>query len=156
MSRRGSAHKKRKVMPDSIYKSVLVSKLINRVMLSGKKSIAEKIVYGALEDLGNKLNKEPLIILKKAMEHAKPYVEIQSRKIGGATYQVPVGISEDRQISIALHWIVAAIRSQSGRSSIKRLSGEILDLYNETGKVMKKKEQVHKTADANKAFGHLH
>ncbi len=145
---------KREILPDPIYNSVIVTKFINGVMLTGKKSIAEKIFYGAMEQIAEKTGEEPLKIFKAALENVAPTVEVKSRRIGGATYQVPIEVSKDRRNTLAIRWIVSHAR-QRGEKTIKdRLVGELLDANNNRGGAVRNKENVHRMADANKAFAH--
>ena len=154
MSRRHRATK-RKVEPDIRYNSPLVAHLVNVVMKSGKKNIAQRIVYGAFEKVSEKLDKgNPVDLLLGAMENARPRLEVKSRRVGGATYQVPVEISFERQESVALRWLVAAANARKGMPMHDALAAEIVDAYNNTGGVVKKKEDTHKMAEANKAFAH--
>ncbi len=155
MSRRHRATK-RKVDPDIRYNSPLVAHLVNVVMKSGKKNIAQRIVYGAFEKVSAKLDKgNPVDLLLGAMENARPRLEVKSRRVGGATYQVPVEISFERQESVALRWLVGAASSRKGITMVDALANEIVDAYNNTGVVVKKKEDTHKMAQANRAFAHL-
>jgi len=155
MSRRRKATK-RKIIPDPRYDSTLVGRLINILMISGKKSIAQKIVYGTFEKISEELEKgDPIDILLTAMENARPKLEIKSRRLGGSTYQVPVEVSFERQQSLALRWFVEAASKSKGKSTINSLSREILDAYNNTGSVVKKKDDIHRMAQANRAFAHL-
>jgi small subunit ribosomal protein S7 len=142
--------------PDARYNSALVTHLINVIMKSGKKTIAERIVYGAFERVSEKLQKgDPVDLLMGALENARPKLEVKSRRVGGATYQVPVEISFERQESLALRWIVDAAGSRKGIAMREALASEIIDAYNNTGTVVKKKEDTHKMAQANRAFAHL-
>jgi small subunit ribosomal protein S7 len=145
---------KRKIIADPIYNDELITKLVNRVMLDGQKSKAQKIVYGALEVLKEKTGEEAVEAFHKAIENVKPLVEVRSRRIGGATYQVPFEVPERRALSLALRWIVTSARTKQGRPMIERLSQELLDAYNGVGAAVKRKDDVHKMADANKAFAH--
>jgi len=155
MSRRHRATK-RKITPDPRYNSPLVAHLVNVVMFDGKKSLAERIVYGAFEKVSEKLEKgDPVDLLIGALENARPRLEVKSRRVGGATYQVPVEISYERQESLALRWIVSAASSRKGTTMRDSLANEIIDAYNNTGGVVKKKEDTHKMAQANRAFAHL-
>ncbi|MCC5025683.1 MAG: 30S ribosomal protein S7 [Candidatus Synoicihabitans palmerolidicus] len=155
MSRRHRATK-RKVIPDVRYNSPLVAHLVNVVMLDGKKNLAERIVYGAFEKVSEKLEKgDPVDLLIGAIENARPRLEVKSRRVGGATYQVPVEISYERQESLALRWIVTAASGRKGSTMRDALANEIIDAYNNTGGVVKKKEDTHKMAQANRAFSHL-
>jgi small subunit ribosomal protein S7 len=155
MSRRRRATH-RPTVPDIRYNSALVTHLINVIMKSGKKTVAERIVYGAFERVSEKLQKgDPVDLLMGAMENARPKLEVKSRRVGGATYQVPVEISFERQESLALRWIVDAAGSRKGITMRDALASEIIDAYNNTGSVVKKKEDTHKMAQANRAFAHL-
>ena len=155
MSRRHRATK-RKVQPDVRYNSPLVAHLVNMVMFDGKKNLAERIVYGAFEKVSEKLEKgDPVDLLIGALENARPRLEVKSRRVGGATYQVPVEISYERQESLALRWIVGAASGRKGVTMRDALANEIIDAYNNTGGVVKKKEDTHKMAQANRAFAHL-
>jgi len=154
MSRRRRATK-RKVVPDPIYKSELISKFINRVMIQGKKSVAQKIIYQSLEKFAKKVEEEnPLEAFEKAIENAKPQLEVKSRRIGGATYQVPIEIPADRRVAMAMKWIITSSRGKSGRGMIDALVMELSDCYNNQGTTIKKKEDTHRMAEANKAFAH--
>ena len=155
MSRRHRAQK-RETIPDIRYNSPLVAHLINVIMGRGKKSLAQRIVYGAFERVSEKLGKgDPVDLMIGALENARPRLEVKSRRVGGATYQVPVEISYERQESLALRWIVAAADSRKGQTMQDALAAEIVDAYNNTGTVVKKKEDTHKMAQANRAFAHL-
>ncbi|ACJ75656.1 30S ribosomal protein S7 [Thermosipho africanus H17ap60334] len=145
----------RKVPPDPIYNDVLVSKLINRVMWDGKKSIAQKIVYKAMEYLSEKTKKDPLEALHQAIDNVRPLVEVRPRRVGGATYQVPIEVEEPRKTSLALRWIVEAARSKKGRPMAEKLGEELVNAFNNTGTAIKKKEDVHRMAEANRAFAHF-
>lgn len=154
MSRRRRADK-REHSPDPRYNSTLVSHLINVIMLDGKKSIAQAIVYGAFEKVSETLGKgDPIDLLLGALENIRPKLEVKSRRVGGTTYQVPLEISFDRQQSLAFRWIVTAARSRRG-SMRENLAAEIVDAYNNTGSVVKKKDDTHRMAQANRAFAHL-
>jgi len=155
MSRRHRAEK-REAIPDIRYNSPLVAHLINVIMERGKKSLAQRIVYGAFERVSEKLGKgDPVDLMIGALENARPRLEVKSRRVGGATYQVPVEISYERQESLALRWIVAAADARKGQTMQDALAAEIVDAYNNTGTVVKKKEDTHKMAQANRAFAHL-
>lgn len=155
MSRRRRAEK-RPVTPDPRYNSTLVAGLINIVMGQGKKSLAQRIVYGAFERVSEKLEKgDPVDLLLGSLENARPKLEVKSRRVGGATYQVPVELSYERQQSLALRWMVAAARARRGMSMREALATEIIDAYNNTGTVVKKKEDTHRMAQSNRAFAHL-
>ncbi len=156
MPRKGAV-KPREIMPDPIYRDVLVHKLINKVMVDGKKSVAEKIVYGAMQILAEKTGDQPLEALHKAIENIKPILEVRPRRVGGATYQVPMEVPPRRQVSLALRWLVEAARSRSGKGNytlLEKLSNELLDAYHNKGNAIKKKEDTHRMAEANKAFAH--
>jgi len=155
MSRRHRAEK-RETIPDIRYNSPLVAHLINVIMERGKKSLAQRIVYGAFERVSEKLGKgDPVDLMIGALENARPRLEVKSRRVGGATYQVPVEISYERQESLALRWIVDAADGRKGQTMQDALAAEIVDAYNNTGTVVKKKEDTHKMAQANRAFAHL-
>ncbi|MBI2496388.1 MAG: 30S ribosomal protein S7 [Opitutaceae bacterium] len=155
MSRRRRATH-RPTVPDVRYNSALVTHLINVIMKSGKRTLAERIVYGAFERVSEKLQKgDPVDLLMGAMENARPKLEVKSRRVGGATYQVPVEISFERQESLALRWIVDAANGRKGIPMREAIAAEIIDAYNNTGSVVKKKEEMHKMAQANRAFAHL-
>jgi small subunit ribosomal protein S7 len=155
MSRRRRATH-RPTVPDVRYNSALVTHLINVIMKSGKRTLAERIVYGAFERVSEKLQKgDPVDLLMGAMENARPKLEVKSRRVGGATYQVPVEISFERQESLALRWLVNAATGRKGTPMREAIAAEIIDAYNNTGSVVKKKEEMHKMAQANRAFAHL-
>jgi small subunit ribosomal protein S7 len=154
MSRRRQAEK-RKIEPDPVYNSVILEKLINMVMQGGKKSLARRIVYGAVERLATQLKSEsPLESFMQALENAKPTLEVKSRRIGGATYQVPIEIAENRRLALALRWIIKNSRAKVGRTMLEGLSQELYDCYNNQGSTIKKKDDTHRMAEANKAFAH--
>jgi len=154
MSRRNIS-KKRFPEPDSIYNSYLVSLLVSRILKSGKKTVAEKIVNGAFEIIKTKTNEDPLIIFEKAIQNASPVVEVKARRIGGSTYQVPIEVNGFRATNLSLRWIISYARHRVGRSMSIKLATEIIDTANEIGNTIKKKEETHKMADANKAFAHF-
>jgi len=152
MSRRRRAVK-RDIQPDPIYNSYTLAKFINKMMISGKKSIARNIVYKALEQFAKKVKADDIITaFEQALENAKPVLEVKSRRIGGATYQVPVEIPADRRNSMAMKWIIFHGRTKAGRSMVEGLSQELVDCFNNQGATIKKKEEVHKMAEANRAF----
>ncbi|MBL8995527.1 MAG: 30S ribosomal protein S7 [Spirochaetia bacterium] len=153
MSRRKEA-KKRAISPDPIHGSELVTRFINRMMYDGKKGASEKIFYDALEAIKAKLNQDGIEVFQKAVENVKPHVEVKSRRVGGATYQVPVEVSPERQRTLAIRWMVTYSRLRSERGMSNKLSAEILDAFNNTGASIKKREDVFKMAEANKAFAH--
>ena len=155
MSRRHRAVK-RPITPDPRYNSTLVASLINFVMKSGKKTVAQRIVYGAFERVSEKRGKgDPIDLLLGALENARPKLEVKSRRVGGATYQVPVEISFERQQSLAFRWMLSTARNRKGVSMREALADEIVDAYNNTGAVVKKKDETHRMAQANRAFAHL-
>ncbi|WP_129409930.1 30S ribosomal protein S7 [Marinitoga lauensis] len=145
---------KRPVTPDPIYNDTLVSKLVVRIMKDGKKTVAQSIVYGAFDIIKEKLEKDPLEVYHQAVENVRPLIEVRPRRVGGATYQVPFEVPEDRAISLALRWIVKAARDKSGRPMKEKLAQELIDAYNGVGAAVKKRDDVHKMAEANKAFAH--
>ncbi|MDR2663816.1 MAG: 30S ribosomal protein S7 [Treponema sp.] len=144
----------RGILPDPKYNSVVVSKFVNRMMWEGKRSVVLRIVHQALSTLQSKTEKEPLEVFLKALDNVKPVIEVKSRRVGGATYQVPVEIRESRREALGMRWIINAARSRSGHGMGDRLAAELLDAYNNTGTAFKKKEDTHKMAEANKAFAH--
>ncbi|MGH8529826.1 MAG: 30S ribosomal protein S7 [Nevskiales bacterium] len=155
MSRRKNAEP-RKVLPDPKYKSEQLTKFINMVMESGKKAIAEKIVYGALDEIGTKKGAEQALgVLEGALDNVRPSVEVKSRRVGGATYQVPVEVRQVRRNTLAMRWLIEAARSRGEHGMDKRLAGELLDASEHRGAAVKKREDTHKMADANKAFAHF-
>ena len=153
MARRRVAAK-REVLPDPKYKSQLLAKFINMVMVSGKKSIAEKIIYGALDEVVGKRGGDPIETLEGALENVRPAVEVKSRRVGGATYQVPVEVRPARRNTLAMRWLIEASRKRSEKTMALRLAGELLDAAEEKGSAVKKKEDTHRMAEANKAFAH--
>lgn len=153
MPRKGPA-KKREIIPDPVHGNRLLQRLINRVLIQGKKSVAEKIVYGALSIVEQKSNRKGIEIFEDAMKNVMPAVEVKPRRVGGATYQVPVEVRSDRRISLALRWIVTNSRKRSGNTMTERLAAELLDAANNTGASVKKKEDGYKMAQANQAFAH--
>jgi len=155
MSRRRKAVK-RPTMPDPRHGSPLVSTLINAVMLSGKKALAQRIVYGAIEKMAEKLEKgNPVDLVLGALENIRPKIEVKSRRVGGATYQVPIEVPYERQQSLAFRWVVRAASARKGAPMSDSLASELIDAYNNTGSVVKKREETHKMAQANRAFAHL-
>jgi len=141
-------------MPDPVYNSPLVTKFINGLMEGGKKSNAEKIFYNALLQVGEKVGEDPLKAFKRAIENVRPQVEVKSRRVGGSTYQVPLEVPQERRGSLAIRWIVGAARSRGEKTMIDRLSGELLDAANNRGNAVKKKDDVHRMAEANTALAH--
>jgi len=153
MSRRHAAVK-RDVNPDAKYGNIVVMKFMNSLMYDGKKSIAENVVYGAMEQLQEKTKKEALEAFLEAINNVKPTVEVRSRRVGGATYQVPVEVRPERQQALAIRWIISAARGRSEKTMEERLFGELQDAFNNRGTAIRKKEDTHRMADANKAFAH--
>lgn len=154
MSRRRNA-KKRCILQDSIYNSSLVSMIINRILLKGKKSLAQRIFYQVMINIKDTSQQDPLEVLKKAILNVTPVVEVKSRRVGGATYQVPTEVSPERGNTLALRFIVKSARKRPGKTMVTKLGNEILDAYNNVGNSVKKKEEIHKMAEANKAFSTL-
>jgi small subunit ribosomal protein S7 len=144
----------RKITPDSKYNNVIVSKFVNRMMWEGKRSVSMRIIHDAMGIIQGKIDKEPLEVFLKALDNVKPMIEVKSRRVGGATYQVPVEIRETRREALGMRWIIGAARKRSGRGMCDRLAAELMDAYNSTGTAFKKKEDTHKMAEANKAFAH--
>jgi small subunit ribosomal protein S7 len=153
MSRRHRAVK-RKVLPDARYGNVVVTKFINAMMYEGKKSVAEKIVYDALDNLGKKAKQSSLEVFQAALDNVKPAVEVRSRRVGGATYQVPVEVRQDRAMALSMRWLIDAARARKEHTMQDKLSNELLDAFNNRGTAIKKREDTHRMADANKAFSH--
>ncbi|MFN9000978.1 MAG: 30S ribosomal protein S7 [Holosporales bacterium] len=153
MSRRRAAEK-REVLPDPKYKDPVVSKFMNCVMLQGKKSVAESIVYGALTTIQNRTGKDPVEIFHEALSNVRPMVEVRSRRVGGATYQVPVEVRNDRASALSIRWIIDAARKRGERTMTDRLSAELLEAAQNRGAAVKKREETHRMAEANKAFAH--
>lgn len=154
MSRRKSANK-REILPDPVYNDVIVAKFVNKMMWQGKKTLAQTAVYKALDELRNKVAaEEPLTVFKKALENCKPNLEVRSRRVGGATYQVPVDVRPSRRLALAMKWLIDYSRERGEKSMSQRLANELADAYNNRGNAIKKKEDVHRMAEANKAFSH--
>ena len=153
MSRRRAAEK-RKILPDPKYKDLVVAKFTNSLMLDGKKSTAERIIYGAFDQMEKKSGQDPVKTFHEAIENVKPSVEVRSRRVGGATYQIPVEVRNIRRQALAIRWIVDLARKRSENTMVERLSGELLDAANNRGSAVKKREDAHKMAEANKAFSH--
>ena len=149
------AFKRHKINPDRVYQDVQVQQMINKVMKEGKKTTAQKIVYGAFDAIKEKTKKEPLEVFKKAVENASPLLEVKPKRIGGATYQVPMEVRQERKIFLALKWIIDGARSAKGKSMQEKLSQEIVNVSNNEGAAMKKKNDMHRMAEANKAFAHF-
>lgn len=153
MPRKGPAGK-RAVMVDPAYSSPLVTQLVNKVLLGGKRSVAQQIVYGALEGVRQKTDNDPVVALKRALDNVKPAIEVKSRRVGGATYQVPVEVRPQRSTTLALRWLVKYARARREKSMTERLSNEILDASNGLGASVKRREDTHRMAEANRAFAH--
>ncbi len=147
--------KKREVIPDFNYESVLVSRFINKIMKGGKKSVARKILYQTMEIIKEKSKKEPLEVLERAIENVSPLVEVKPQRVGGATYQVPKEVKGERRESLAMRWIINIANSKSGKTMEKRLAEEIVNAYNNEGEAVKKKSNMHRMAEANRAFAHF-
>ncbi len=154
MPRRGQAPK-RTVEPDPKFGSQQASRFINKLMLQGKKSTAQRIFYGALDTASNRLGQTPLEVFEQALRNVMPLMEVRPRRVGGSTYQVPMEIRADRRQSLAFRWLIAAARGRHGRSMAEKLSNEFMDAFNNTGSAVKKKEDVHRMAEANKAYSHF-
>ncbi|MGI6559316.1 MAG: 30S ribosomal protein S7 [Limnochordia bacterium] len=153
MPRRGNIPK-RENAPDAVYGSVMVTKLINNVMLDGKKSLAEKIVYEALETVREKTGKDPAELLDQAMKNIMPVLEVRPRRVGGATYQVPVEVRPERRVSLGLRWLVRFAQARGEKTMVEKLAGEMMDAANGTGGAVRRREETHRMAEANKAFAH--
>lgn len=152
---RRSGVPKRDVLPDPIYKSKVVAKLVNQIMYDGKKGTAQAIVYDAFAIIKEKTSLDPVDVFNQAMTNVKPQLEVKARRVGGSTYQVPLEIRVDRQQTLAIRWIVAFARKRGEKTMDERLAGELLDAYNNTGAAVKRKEEMHRVAEANKAFAHF-
>ncbi|MBI5682471.1 MAG: 30S ribosomal protein S7 [Deltaproteobacteria bacterium] len=153
MSRKGKTPK-RDILPDPKYNDKLITRFVNGIMKEGKKSLAESILYKSLDRIKEKTKDDPIKILKKAIDNVKPSVEVRSRRVGGATYQVPVEVRSDRKLALAIRWLTAYADTRSEKSMVEKLAGELMDAYNNKGSAVKKREDVHKMAEANKAFAH--
>jgi small subunit ribosomal protein S7 len=153
MPRRGPAAR-RELVPDPVYRSVLVSQIVNKVLQRGKKSLAERIVYDALDIIAEKDDGDPLTVVKRAVDNVKPQLEVRSRRVGGATYQVPVEVRPRRATTLAVRWLVGFSRERRERTMAERLAAELLDANNGIGSAVKRKDDLHKMAEANKAFAH--
>jgi small subunit ribosomal protein S7 len=154
MPRRGRITK-RKIEPDSKFNSVTVQKFINKIMIVGKKSTAERIFYNAMDDVAKKTGKESISVFEQAIRNVTPLMEVKSRRVGGSTYQIPIEVERDRGMAIAMKWLKESARDRQGRSMQEKLAAEIMDAFSGTGGAIKKKEDLHKTAEANKAFAHF-
>ena len=153
MSRRHKAEK-REINPDPKFGDLVVTKFMNAIMLDGKKSVAESIVYGAFDTVQAKAKQEPVTIFHQALDNVAPHVEVRSRRVGGATYQVPVDVRPERRQALAIRWLIAAARKRNETTMVERLSGELMDAANNRGSAVKKREDTHKMAEANRAFAH--
>ena len=153
MPRRGNVPK-REVLPDPLYNSVLVTKLVNSIMLDGKKGVAQKVVYGAFDIIKDKTGKDPLDVFTTALENIMPSLEVKARRVGGATYQVPIEVRPERRQTLGLRWLTSFARKRSEKTMRERLAGELMDAANSLGSAVKKREDTHKMAESNKAFAH--
>ena len=153
MPRRAKVQK-REIMPDPRFGNRTLSRFINKIMYGGKKGTAERVVYGALDRVGAQTRRDPIEVFEQAMRNATPVLEVKPRRVGGSTYQVPVEIRGDRRQSLAMRWLINSARSRSGRSMAEKLAAELLDASNNTGATIKRREDVHRMAEANKAFAH--
>ena len=154
MPRRGNVPK-REILPDPMYNSVLVTKLVNSIMVDGKKGVAQKVVYGAFDIVREKTGNDPLEVFNTAIENIMPSLEVKARRVGGATYQVPIDVRPARRQTLGLRWLTSYARARSERTMAERLAGEIMDASNNTGSAVKKREDTHKMAESNKAFAHF-
>jgi small subunit ribosomal protein S7 len=154
MSRRHRAEK-REIIPDAKFGDIVVTKFMNSIMHAGKKSVAESIVYGAFESIEGRAKTDPLAVFRQALENVAPAIEVRSRRVGGATYQVPVEVRPERRQALAIRWIIQAARARNDKTMVDRLSGELLDASNSRGNAVKKREDTHRMAEANRAFAHF-
>ncbi len=154
MPRRGNVPK-REILPDPVYNSVLVTKLVNSIMLDGKKGVAQKVVYGAFDIVKEKTDKEPLEVFQAALENIMPSLEVKARRVGGATYQVPIEVRPARRQTLGLRWLTTYTRARGEKTMKEKLAGEIMDAANNTGASVKKREETHRMAESNKAFAHF-
>ena len=145
---------KRKILPDPKFQDRIVAKFVNNLMRKGKKSVGEQIIYGAFSQVENRLKDDPLKVFKKALDNVKPVVEVKSRRVGGATYQVPVEVRQDRRTALAMRWLIDYAKGRGEKTMVEKLAGEIIDAANNRGNAVKKREDTHKMAEANKAFAH--
>ena len=145
---------RREVLPDPVYNSRLAARFINRLMYNGKKGVAEKIFYAALDQLGEKTTEDPMRAFEKALDNVKPHLEVKARRVGGATYQVPMDVRPDRQVSLSVRWLISYARGRGEKGMINKLAAEFVDAYNNRGGAVKKREDTHRMAEANKAFAH--
>ncbi len=153
MSRRHAAEK-REILPDAKFGDPILTKFMNCLMFAGKKSVAENIVYGAFDVIGQKTGNDPVKVFHAALENVKPAIEVRSRRVGGATYQVPIEVRTDRRLALAIRWLIETARARTENTMVERLSGELLDAANNRGAAVKKREDTHRMAEANKAFSH--
>ena len=153
MPRRGNVPK-RDVLPDSVYGSKILTKFINQVMYDGKRGTAQEIVYGAFDIISNKMGKDPMEVFTQALENVKPVLEVKARRVGGSTYQVPMEIRPERRQTLAIRWLVMFARKRGEKTMVERVAAELMDAYNNTGNSIKRKEDMHRMAEANKAFAH--
>lgn len=153
MSRRHRAEK-REINPDPKFGNLVITKFMNAIMFDGKKSVAERIVYGALDSVEKKVKTDPVDLFHRALENVAPHIEVRSRRVGGATYQVPIDVRPDRRQALAIRWLISAARGRNETTMIERLSGELMDAANNRGSAVKKREDVHRMAEANRAFSH--
>ena len=153
MSRRHSAEK-REINPDPKFGDVIITKFMNAIMFDGKKSAAERIVYGALDQVQDRAKQEPVPVFHQALDNVAPHIEVKSRRVGGATYQVPIDVRPERRQALAIRWLIAAARKRNETTMVERLSGELMDAANNRGTAVKKREDTHKMAEANRAFSH--
>ena len=153
MSRRHSAEK-REIIPDPKFGDIVVTKFMNSIMYAGKKSVAENIVYGAFESVESKLKSDPMPVFRSALENVAPAIEVRSRRVGGATYQVPVEVRTERRQALAIRWIITAARGRNDKTMVDRLAAELMDAANNRGNAVKKREDTHRMAEANRAFAH--
>ena len=153
MPRKGHVPRK-EVLPDPVYHDIRVSKLVNNVMLDGKKVLAQRIVYGAFDTIQERINQDPLEVFNKALENVMPMLEVKARRVGGSNYQVPVEVRPERRQTLGLRWLVDAARKRSERTMRDRLAGELLDAFNQAGSAFRRKEEMHRMAEANRAFAH--
>lgn len=155
MPRKKTKSLKREIAPDAVYKSILMSKFIGKVMKNGKKRLSERLVYDAIANAGAKLGQDPLIVFETALGNVYPTMEVRSKRVGGANYQVPIEVNNDRKTHLGMVWIIKAARARKGKSFDKLLAQEFVEAFNGSGEAVKKKEETHKMADANKAFAHF-
>ncbi|PIT68051.1 30S ribosomal protein S7 [Bartonella tribocorum] len=153
MSRRHRAEK-REINPDPKFGDLVITKFMNAIMFDGKKSVAERIVYGALDSVEKKVKTDPVDLFHRALENVAPHIEVRSRRVGGATYQVPIDVRPDRRQALAIRWLISAARGRNETTMVERLSGELMDAANNRGSAVKKREDVHRMAEANRAFSH--